>query len=160
MVTDRELNAMMADGLLNTVRDAAKSLYGENQTYPCDDVKRMAAEVERLRAVLEHLRAELNEHGGRYWEARYRDEAADNDRLRAALEEILNYSGGAFCVCDDQYVMERARAALGVKSDSTQNGDYADVNQACDENMRDGVHTRSSCGGPEMGARRRQELAQ
>lgn len=86
MVTDRELNAMMADGLLNTVRDAAKSLYGENQTYPCDDVKRMAAEVERLRAVLEHLRAELNEHGGRYWEARYRDEASDNERLRAALE--------------------------------------------------------------------------
>ena len=46
------MDAMMADGLLHTVRDAAKHLYDENQTYPCDDVKRMMADVERLRAAL------------------------------------------------------------------------------------------------------------
>lgn len=51
-----DMDAMMADGLLRTVRDAAKLLYGENQTYPCDDVKRMMADVERLRAALELYR--------------------------------------------------------------------------------------------------------
>lgn len=47
---DDNMDAMMADGLLRTVRDAAKLLYGENQTYPCDDVKRMMDDVGRLRA--------------------------------------------------------------------------------------------------------------
>lgn len=37
---------------------------------------------------------------------------ADYDRLQAALREVLEYEGGEFCVCDDPYVMERARAAL------------------------------------------------
>ena len=52
---DDNMDAMMADGLLRTVRDAAKLLYGENQTYPCDDVKRMMDDVGRLRAALEKI---------------------------------------------------------------------------------------------------------
>lgn len=49
------MDAMMADGLLRTVREAANLLYGENQTYPCDDVKRMKDDVGRLRAALEKI---------------------------------------------------------------------------------------------------------
>ena len=90
MVTGRELTAMMADGLLNTVRDAAKGLYGDNQTYPCDDVKRMADEVGKLR----RLRAELLDklHGTPCAEIRWQQEretlVADNERLRLALAQV------------------------------------------------------------------------
>jgi len=93
MVTDHELTAMMADGLLNTVRDAAKGLYGDNQTYPCDDVKRMADEVDKLR----RLRAELLDklHGTPCAEIRWQQEretlVADNERLRAALERAADF---------------------------------------------------------------------
>ena len=44
-----EIDAMMSAGLLSTVRTLARSLYGENQTYPCDDVKRMADDIWRRR---------------------------------------------------------------------------------------------------------------
>ncbi len=94
MVTDRELTAMMADGLLNTVRDAAKGLYGDNQAYPCDDVKRMADEVDKLR----RLRAELLDklHGTPCAEIRWQQERetlmADNERLRAAVEWAARWS--------------------------------------------------------------------
>ena len=32
--------------------------------------------------------------------------------LLEALRELLEYDGGAFCVCDDPYAMDRARAAI------------------------------------------------
>ena len=91
MVTDHEMSAMMADGLLNTVRDAAKGLYGVSNIYPCDDVKRMADEVDKLR----RLRAELLDklHGTPCAEIRWQQERetlkADNERLRAALERLV-----------------------------------------------------------------------
>lgn len=45
------------------------------------------------------------------------------DRLRASLEEILYYTGGADCALDDEYVTERARAALSrIASPSTDDG--------------------------------------
>src|SRR5690606_9357305 len=44
---DAEVDAMMAAGLLDTVRTLARELYGENQAYPCDDVKRMAQDAAR-----------------------------------------------------------------------------------------------------------------
>jgi len=50
-----DMDAMMADGLLRTVRESARLLYGENQVYPCDDVKRMMTDVERLRAALQDI---------------------------------------------------------------------------------------------------------
>ncbi len=106
MVTDRELTAMMADGLLNTVRDAAKGLYGDNQAYPCDDVKRMADEVDKLR----RLRAELLDklHGTPCAEIRWQQEretlVADNERLRAALERAeSNFYNAANALDDYDY---------------------------------------------------------
>ena len=30
-----------------------------------------------------------------------------------ALDDIVDYNGGAPCACKDEYVMDRARAALG-----------------------------------------------
>ena len=110
MVTDRELTAMMADGLLNTVRDAAKGLYGDNQAYPCDDVKRMADEVGKLR----RLRAELLDklHGTPCAEIRWQQEretfVADNERLRAALEQIA----GCEPYMIGEWAIILARAAL------------------------------------------------
>jgi uncharacterized protein RhaS with RHS repeats len=51
------------------------------------------AEIERLTAALaaerervKYFQDLLAEHGGRYWEARYRDEAAAVAKLREALE--------------------------------------------------------------------------
>ena len=46
------------------------------------------AEVAGLRAEVERLTAE---RANRYWEGRYRDEAADNERLRAALQVMVNH---------------------------------------------------------------------
>lgn len=83
-MSDAEMRAMMADGLLATVRDAAKTLYAKNQTYPCDDVKRMATEVTALRA--------------------------ENARLRAALEELLDDVDGQPVTLR---IREQARTALG-----------------------------------------------
>jgi hypothetical protein len=37
---------------------------------------------------------------------------AQNQAMRESLEEILNYSGGAFSVLDDARVVARARKAL------------------------------------------------
>lgn len=49
----------------------------------------------------------------------FRDESTANARLIAAapclydaLDDLLNYSGGADSALDDEYVVERARAAL------------------------------------------------
>lgn len=50
-----EMDAMMADGLLHTVRECARHLYGENQIYPCDDVKRMMDDVKHLRKALRRV---------------------------------------------------------------------------------------------------------
>lgn len=36
------------------------------------------------------------------------------DAVVDSLEEFLNYSGGAECACMDDYVVERARAALAL----------------------------------------------
>lgn len=44
------MDAMMAAGLLDTVRRCALDLYGENQTYPCDDVKRLATDARKAAA--------------------------------------------------------------------------------------------------------------
>lgn len=38
--------------------------------------------------------------------------AAAAPDLLAVLKELLNYEGGAFCVCDDEHVMDRAQAAI------------------------------------------------
>jgi DNA-binding response OmpR family regulator len=43
------------------------------------------------------------------------DKAARIAELKAAIDEILNYSGGANNALEDEYVMERVRAALGEK---------------------------------------------
>lgn len=45
------------------------------------------------------------------------------DRLRASLEEILDYTGGAANALDDEYVIDRARAALNrLASPATDDG--------------------------------------
>ena len=46
-------------------------------------------EIIRLRVERDHAIVRANLHGGRYWEGRYRDEAAENKRLRAALEGVV-----------------------------------------------------------------------
>lgn len=66
-----ELDRMMADGLLHTVRQLALCLYGEAQTYPCDDVKRMASDLTCHHAADAVLRAK-------------------NARLRALIREGCN----------------------------------------------------------------------
>lgn len=38
--------------------------------------------------------------------------ASQRDELRASLEEILDYQGGADSALDDEHVVERARAAI------------------------------------------------
>jgi hypothetical protein len=48
-----EMDAMMADGLLSTVRELANEMFGGNKTYPCDDVKCLASEIVRLRRLYE-----------------------------------------------------------------------------------------------------------
>jgi hypothetical protein len=43
-------------------------------------------EIDRLKAEIERLRAVLNsDSANRYWEGRWRDEKAENERLRALL---------------------------------------------------------------------------
>lgn len=46
------------------------------------EITKLRAEVERLRELLRGVGA------NRYWEGRWRDEVAEVERLRAALEEI------------------------------------------------------------------------
>ncbi len=84
---DRDMDAMMADGLLSTVREAAQGLYGDVQTYPCDDVKRVASEVDQLRRKRTELLDRL--HGTPCAQIRWQQEReelqAANERLQAAL---------------------------------------------------------------------------
>jgi hypothetical protein len=66
-----------------------------------DRIAALEAEVARLRRAFE-------EHGGRYWEARYRDEAAENAKLRRLLRDAWT---------DEEAIMDitwrdAARAAL------------------------------------------------
>jgi hypothetical protein len=63
-----------------------------------------ADEIERLRVWLES-------GGGRYWEGRYRDEAARVDELEAALDDVWQYISRA----DWFYLKPETRAALGEK---------------------------------------------
>jgi hypothetical protein len=50
--------------------------------HECSVVLDLQAELERLQELLRGVGA------NRYWEGRWRDEKADNERLAAALEEI------------------------------------------------------------------------
>lgn len=50
-----------------------------------------------------------------YWPTEAGKRDARIAELKAAIDEILNYSGGANNALEDEYVMERVRAALGEK---------------------------------------------
>lgn len=72
------------------------------------------SEIERLRFNIERLSANPADH--RYWEGRWRDEAAENERLRAALRHMVNlFEDGPPNVSDDdcERAVEGARKALG-----------------------------------------------
>jgi hypothetical protein len=82
-VSDDDMDAMMAAGLLDTVRKCAHKVFGETQVYPCDDVKRMADRIEALERERDAL----------FRRATLAEEWRDHDRNRAlsarreALEE-------------------------------------------------------------------------
>jgi uncharacterized Zn finger protein (UPF0148 family) len=65
-------------------------------------VNELSAEVERLTA----------ERANRYWEGRYRDEKADNERLRAAISYVRMRSAHA---CEVLNEFDNTRAALEQK---------------------------------------------
>ncbi|SDF84355.1 hypothetical protein [Thalassobaculum litoreum] len=67
-----------------------------------------ADEIERLTENIKRLTANPADH--RYWEGRYRDEAADNDRLRDALESCIDSLHG-----EGMYAPEDAYSCLGLK---------------------------------------------
>lgn len=55
------------------------------------NIEAAAAEITRLRAENEKLTELLRGTGAnRYWEARWRDERAENEKLRAALKDLLS----------------------------------------------------------------------
>ncbi|MEQ8585268.1 MAG: hypothetical protein RLO01_12080 [Thalassobaculaceae bacterium] len=61
---------------------------GDGNTYvvrECGRCSEVHTEIARLQANVDRLSANPADH--RYWEARYRDEAAENERLRKALIE-------------------------------------------------------------------------
>ena len=63
------------------------------------------ADVERLQAEIERLRELLRKEGAnRYWEGRWRDEHAENERLRAELAITVK--------CNDDCHAENARCAM------------------------------------------------
>jgi hypothetical protein len=66
--------------------------------------KEAADEIKRLRMLLEA-------GGGRYWEGRYRDEAALVDKLQEALLEVISVSDRQTDIYD------RAKSLLGEKKD-------------------------------------------
>ena len=57
-----------------------------------DENTTLSARVETMEAANARLREAQAMHGGRYWEARYRDEAADNAKLR----EIISRASDAY----------------------------------------------------------------
>ena len=79
-----------------------------------------ADRIAELEAENRRLNDCFNEHGGRYWEARWRDEAAENEKLKAALKPIIPDTS----LDEEEYSMVwnyhlvKARAAfLGEKHD-------------------------------------------
>lgn len=99
-MTDKAMDEMMADGLLSTVREAAHKLYGETQTYPCDDVKRMVDDIEHLREANTDLIAANRDN--LMW---FESANEDREKLRVAMERIYQCS-------NQQDVIEIARIAL------------------------------------------------
>lgn len=73
-----------------------------------------AAEIAKLRQAYDGLLTTWAESRERHLAAETRAERAESELavIREALEEIINYSGGADNALEDPYVMERARAAL------------------------------------------------
>lgn len=69
-----------------TLRVIASSYVGDNGTLCAAHINSAADELERLQANIDRLSANPADH--RYWEGRYRDEAADNDRLKNILRRI------------------------------------------------------------------------
>lgn len=93
-----EMDAMMADGLLHTVRECAHRLYGENNIYPCDDVKRMTDEIERFKLSLADVVMQTQEQAQEIKKLRADYETARDAhdrrmaevvRLRAALRDVM-----------------------------------------------------------------------
>ena len=73
-----------------TDRELVEALLGGAHISNVAITDRAAARLQALAAQVKVLEAALGEHGGRYWEARYRDEVTENERLRRALREIRN----------------------------------------------------------------------
>jgi hypothetical protein len=69
-----------------------------------------AQEIERMEMLLEA-------GGGRYWEGRYRDEAARVDELEMALRNCCDKWENGNGVCEWMEAVDEARAALGEKKD-------------------------------------------
>ena len=117
--------------IVKRLRAPAYWMSGSDEGHEGDnEAPREAADlIEALRAEVERLakRLEVNHDAPAYDGIACRDETirlqdrqldvlrAENTRLREALDEIFNYSGGAMCACADPYVMDRARAALAQK---------------------------------------------
>jgi hypothetical protein len=99
--------------IIERLRDCNR--YGAYQQGPAgvlmgeaaDEIERLREEgtVELAKAMLEIERLTA-ERANRYWEGRYRDEKADNERLRKALQEIAALS------VPDYRATEIARRAL------------------------------------------------
>ncbi|MEN9936024.1 MAG: hypothetical protein RLZZ387_2603 [Chloroflexota bacterium] len=76
----------MTDDLIELLLTAHRLPVTKSQLV-CD---KAAARIGQQAARIVLLEKALEEHGGRYWEARYRDEAAENKRLREGFNAILD----------------------------------------------------------------------
>ena len=89
----------------------------------CATILALCGEVDELRADNERLKRLLDLHGvgpaERYWEGRWRDEAAENDRLRAALMSIerIGIAHSDSFARQIKEAQDIARAALGQEGD-------------------------------------------
>ena len=60
-------------------------LLNEDHNWHSAACAKAATQLQTLAARVKVLEAALSEHGGRYWEARYRDEGNENVELLEAL---------------------------------------------------------------------------
>jgi chromosome segregation ATPase len=78
--------------------NAAKAEYAR-QNWECTrSILALRTRAEQAEAEVERMRAERGEFSERYWECRYRDEAAENEAMRAAMVEAvrIGQQSGAF----------------------------------------------------------------
>ena len=79
----------------------AKSIIAEEseRSFVNDTLEVLTAEIEQLKANIKRLTNNPADH--RYWEGRWRDERAENERLQSDLREMIEYASSSYLDCDD-----------------------------------------------------------